>query len=128
MPPKTDAERQAWITKTLDPDLEVPPEHRTDQWVREALEASGFIVFTDLPWVAVTQEEVNRIADEGWQAWWDAAEPDERMRFDTEAEGATDLLFLPEELTELRQRGAAPGLFAAALEHIATRHAAALEP
>jgi|MudIll2142460700_1097286.scaffolds.fasta_scaffold465751_2 hypothetical protein len=128
MPPRTDAERDAWITRTLDPDHEIPPEQRTDQWVREALEASGFVVFTDLPWVPVTQDEVNRIAGEGWQAWWDAADVEERAEFDAGSSGATDLLFLPEELTELRQRGATPDLFAAALEHIAARHAAALEP
>lgn len=126
MPPKTDAERQDWITRTLDPDHEIPPEQRTDQWVREALEASGFVIFTDLPWIAVTQDEVNRIAEEGWQAWWDSADPDEREAFDTETGGTVDLLFLPEELTELRQRGAAPEHFAAALQHVATRHAARL--
>jgi hypothetical protein len=126
MPPKTEAERQAWITRTLDPDNEVPAEQRTDPWVREALEASGFLIFTDLPWVPVTQEEVNRIAEEGWQAWWDAAEPEERVAFDGEAAGAMDLLFLPEELTELRQRGATPAHFAAALRHAADRHAASL--
>jgi hypothetical protein len=128
MPPRTDAERDAWITRTLDPDHEIPADQRTDQWVREALEASGFVLFTDLPWVPVTQDEVNRIASEGWQAWWDAADPEERAQFDTGSAGTLDLLFLPEELTELRQRGAAPELFAVALEFIAARHAAGLEP
>ena len=126
MPPKTEAEWQAWITKTLDPDLEVPPEQRTDQWVREVLEENGFVVFTDLPWVPVTQEEVSRIAEEGWRAWWDATPADEHRAFDALAESAGDVLFLPEEVTELQQRGATPEQFSAARRHVANRHAAAL--
>jgi hypothetical protein len=126
MPPKTEAERQAWITRTLDPDNEVPPEERTDQWVREALEASGFVIFTDLPWVAVSQEEVNRIAEEGWKAWRDAAEPGDLEAFDPGADGTIDLLFLPEELTELRQRGLTEAQLTTALSHVAVRHAEAL--
>jgi hypothetical protein len=35
--------------------------------VREVLEENGFVIFTDLPWVPVEQEEVNRIAEEGWR-------------------------------------------------------------
>jgi hypothetical protein len=128
MPPRTEAERQDWITRTLDPEHELPPEQRTDQWVRDALEASGFIIFTDLPWIAASQDEVNRIAEEGWKAWWDAADADERAAFDTEASGTVDLLFLPEELTELRQRGVAPEMFTTALQHVAACHAAALAP
>jgi hypothetical protein len=126
VPPKTEAERQAWITKTLDPDLEVPSEARTDQWVREVLEENGFVVFTDLPWVPVTQEEVNRIAEEGWRAWWDATVDDEHHAFDALAQGAGDVLFLPEEVTELQQRGATPEHFIGARQHVAARHAAAL--
>jgi hypothetical protein len=126
MPPKTEAERQAWITRTLDPDNEVPAEERTDQWVREALEASGFVIFTDLPWVAVSQEEVNRIAEEGWKAWRDAAEPADLEAFDPGADGTVDLLFLPEELTELRQRGLTEAQLTTALSHVAACHAAAL--
>ena len=126
MPPKTEAERQAWITRTLDPDLEVPPEQRTDEWVREVLEENGFVIFTDLPWVPVEQEEVNRIAEEGWRAWWDATGADEHRDFDFLSESASDVLFLPEELTELEQRGATPAHLEAAHRHIANRHAAAL--
>jgi len=128
MPPRTEAERQDWITRTLDPDHEIPPEQRTDEWVREALEASGFLIFTDLPWIPAGQDEVNRIAEEGWKAWWDAADAAERDAFDTEAPGTVDLLFLPEELTELRQRGATAEMLASALQHVAARHAAALAP
>jgi hypothetical protein len=36
------------------------------------------------------------------------------------------VLFLPEELTELQQRGATPAHLEAAHRHIANRHAAAL--
>ena len=127
MPPKTEAERQAWITRTLDPDLEVPPEQRTDAWVRAVLEEHGFVVFTDLPWVPVEQAEVDRIAEEGWRAWWDATSADDRRGFDFLSERASDVLFLPEELTELRQRGATPDHLAAAHRHIANRHASALD-
>ena len=126
MPPRTDAERQAWITRTLDPDLEVPPDLRTDEWVRQVLEENGFVIFTDLPWIPAGQAEVNRIAEEGWRAWWDANGADERRDFDFLDERAMDVLFLAEELTELRQRGAAPEHLVASQRYIATLHATAL--